>query len=430
MERKLCAILAADIVGYSALMHQDHISTITALNECRDIIDAIIGDYGGRIMFTAGDSVVAEFPSAGNSALCAQGMQVAINVRNDNPHAGPEMLFRIGLNVGDVVINKHDLLGEGVNIAARLEALADPGGVLLSGSVYDQIAFDPSITGNLTIEAMGLVDLKNIAEPARVYRLIITKPPVTADPKPLVNEANQLEVGALQFDTPDGPVMAVIGGELAIGRMVRGQPIAVGVTHPQVSRIGRQARIDFQEGIFVVTDLDSANGTFLNDDPLVSQQAQKLVYHDGRCKISVGGGREPAQEGHCRFIVDAVEAIDPVLRIALDSDILDEPGFASTAAIWTGLSEEIRRVWVLGAGQILIGSDLDCGISLPGAAQQNSKVAVERLQGRYLLSPFGLGEPLLNGEPLKKHTAARHGDVLVIGEQSITISTLHLAPGP
>jgi hypothetical protein len=202
------------------------------------------------------------------------------------------------------------------------------------------------------------------------------------------------------------------------------------VTHPQVSRIGRQARIDFQEGIFVVTDLDSANGTFLNDDPLVSQQAQKLVYHDGRCKISVGGGREPAQEGHCRFIVDAVEAIDPVLRIALDSDILDEPGFASTAAIWTGLSEEIRRVWVLGAGQILIGSDLDCGISLPGAAQQNSKVAVERLQGRYLLSPFGLGEPLLNGEPLKKHTTARHGDVLVIGEQSITISTLHLAPGP
>ena len=135
VERKLCAILAADIVGYSDHMNRDEVGTFHALRQCRDVVDPIISDYGGRTFFTAGDSVVAEFPSAGNCVLCAQEMQNAIDVRNDNPHDGPEMVFRIGLNVGDVVITGDDLIGGGVNIAARLEALAEPGGVYLSGSV-------------------------------------------------------------------------------------------------------------------------------------------------------------------------------------------------------------------------------------------------------------------------------------------------------
>ena len=424
VERKLCAILAADIVGYSDHMNRDEVGTFHALRQCRDVVDPIISDYGGRTFFTAGDSVVAEFPSAGNCVLCAQEMQNAIDVRNDNPHDGPEMVFRIGLNVGDVVITGDDLIGGGVNIAARLEALAEPGGVYLSGSVYDQIAQDTTVTDLLVIEEIGLKELKNIPEPIRVYRLIKSRHsvPIVADLQG--KEQSPPEIGALQMDTPNGPMMLVIGTELAIGREVGGEPVAVSVTNPRVSRVGRQARIDYQDGTFTITDLDSSNGTFLNDDLLLPQQAHALVYHDGRCEISVGGGREPPRKGLCRFIVDAIEAPDPVLRISLSRSILNKPEISSIVKTWTGLLEEVSKTWVLSAGRILVGGDLDCGVHLPGTTAEGFKVAVERLQGQYSLSSIGPAEAILNGTPFKEKRAVTQGDVLTLGEVSITIGTI------
>ena len=431
IERKLCAILAADVVGYSDLMHADEEATIQALKECRGVVDAIIESYGGRIIFAAGDSVVAEFALAGNCVLCAQDMQAAIDARNGKRHAGPDMLFRIGLNVGDVVINNDDLLGEGVNIAARLEALAVPGGVYLSGSVYDQVTADPTVTDHLTIEAIGNKKLKNIAEPIRVYQLIKSEPSEAlergpAEPPPDTGYLS--DTGALQFETPDGPVTLVIGKELAIGRIVNREadhlPIAVGVSHAQVSRIGRQALIEYLKGSFTITDLDSSNGTFLNDDPLVPRQSRDLTFEHGPCEISVGGGRNPPKKGDCRIIVNVIEAPDPTLRLSLDRSILEDPDLTRSAGVWADRRQDARRVWVLGTGRILIGGDPDCGVSLRGAARQAAKVAVDWVQGQYFLSPIGPGDVSLNGELLKEQTAVSDGDVLGYGELGITISTL------
>jgi class 3 adenylate cyclase len=430
VDRKLCAILAADIVGFSDHMHRDEIGTIRALKECREIVDAVIKDFGGRIIFTAGDSVVSEFASAGDSVLCAQDMQLAIDVRNENPHSGPEMLFRIGLNVGDVVINDADLLGEGVNIAARLEALADPGGVFISGSVYDQISHDPSVTEKTKIESIGLKNLKNIAEPQRVYCLIKSDQTLPTSKNSIPRIYTRPEIGALLLETPDGPVMLVIGEELSIGRKNDARPIAIGLAHSQVSRIGKQSRIRFQSDMFTITDLDSLNGTFLNDELLAAYQPQKMAFDDGRCEISIGGGREPKKKGICRFIVEEIEAPDPALRISIDRDILAQLDLARVENVWTGLKEDIRRTWVFGTGKIFIGGDVVSGVSSSGATDQPAKVVAERDQGQYFFTPVGLGLVLLNREILNERTAVAHGDTLTLGEQDIYITELKPAAEP
>jgi len=417
VERKLCAILAADIVGYSDHMHRDEVGTFHALRQCRDVVDPIISNYGGRTFSTAGDSVVAEFPSASNSLLCAQEMQRAIEVRNKNPHDGPEILFRIGLNVGDVVITGNDLIGGGVNIAARLEALAEPGGVFLSGSVYDQIVHDAGITDRLTIEDIGLKKVKNIDEPIRVYRLI--RVPTVANFQE--EEKSQQEIEALQLDTPSGPQILVISDKWAIGREGSGQPVAINVTHPRVSRIGRQAQITYQDGSFSITDLDSSNGTFLNEELLLPMQTQKLLFRNNRCEISLGGGREPARKGNCRFNVDSVDGPNQVLRIFLNPSILNKPDTIRKSEGWAGLLEEASRTWVLGASEIFIGGDPDCGVHIPDTTEKGFKVAVTRSQGKYLFSSIGPAEALLNGSAIGKQKEASHGDILTFGEVNISI---------
>ena len=148
------------------------------------------------------------------------------------------------------------------------------------------------------------------------------------------------------------------------------------------------------------------------------------MFHDGRCEISVGGGLEPPRKGLCRFIADAIETPDPVLRISLSRSILNKPDISSILETWTGLLEEVSQTWVLGAGRIFVGGDLDCGVFLPGTTAEGIKVAVERLQGQYSLSSIGPAEAILNGTPLKEKRAARQGDVLNLGEVSISIGTI------
>ena len=194
VERKLAAIFAADVEGYSRLMGRDEVGTLRTLTEYRAIIDRLIASHRGRIFNTAGDSLVADFASAVDAVQCAVAVQDATAKENSNRPAGAQMRFRIGIHVGDIMVQDDNLFGDAVNIAARLEALAEPGGICVSGVVQDHVG---------TKLPIGFVDLgpqhvKNIAHPIKAYR-------IDSDTSPT---ATPLEGASLPL--PDKPSIAVL----------------------------------------------------------------------------------------------------------------------------------------------------------------------------------------------------------------------------
>jgi adenylate cyclase len=170
MERRLTAILAADVVGYSRLMSADEAGTLTALKGVRaGFIDGKIAEHRGRVVKLTGDGILAEFPSVVNAVTCAVELQRGIRDRNADVPQDRRIQFRIGINLGDVIVEGDDIYGDGVNVAARLEGVARPGGIAISHSVRDQI-------GNrldLVFEDTGEQKLKNIERPIRVYNISI-----------------------------------------------------------------------------------------------------------------------------------------------------------------------------------------------------------------------------------------------------------------
>lgn len=169
MERKLAAILSADVVGYSRLMGADENATLQALRSHREVVDALIDGHRGRVFNTAGDSVVAEFPSAVEACLCAIEIQQELARRNEPVPMDKQLQFRIGINIGDVVVEGGNLFGDGVNIADRVQKLAEPGGVCVSRNVHDQL----SSKVEFRLEPMGEHRVKNIASPISVYRVLV-----------------------------------------------------------------------------------------------------------------------------------------------------------------------------------------------------------------------------------------------------------------
>lgn len=169
VQRRLAAILAADIAGYSRLMHEDESATVRDLKRHQSVILPLIGRHGGRIIDTAGDGIMAEFPSVIGATECAVEIQTLMAERNLQVPESRRMQFRIGINLGDVIHDETRIYGDGINIAARLEALAQPGGVLVSNTVHDQVR------GRLpfTFEDVGERQVKNIEQPVRVYELHI-----------------------------------------------------------------------------------------------------------------------------------------------------------------------------------------------------------------------------------------------------------------
>ncbi len=167
-ERRLTAILAADVVGYSRLMGLDEAATLAALNtQRRELIDPRIAGLKGRIVKLTGDGLLAEFTSVVNAVACAVDIQRSMRARNASVPVDRRIELRIGVNLGDVIVEGDDIFGDGVNVAARLESIAEPGGVCVSGSVREQV-------GNrlpLTFEDAGEQQLKNIAQPVQVYRI-------------------------------------------------------------------------------------------------------------------------------------------------------------------------------------------------------------------------------------------------------------------
>ena len=165
VRRKLAAILAADVAGYTRLSEQDEEGTARMLLAHRDVIGTLIRHYNGRVANTAGDSVIAEFGSSVEAVRCALDIQEAVRTNNLAIDPERQVQFRIGINVGDVIQQKDDLLGDGVNVAARLEGLAKPGGICLSGEVHDQIQ------GKLALDFQSIKTnrLKNVSRIIRAY---------------------------------------------------------------------------------------------------------------------------------------------------------------------------------------------------------------------------------------------------------------------
>jgi class 3 adenylate cyclase len=194
LQRKLAAILAADVEGYSRLMHIDEERTLAMLTSHRAVVDALIESANGQIFGTAGDSVLAEFPSVVQAFNCAIAIQLAIGRANVDIPTDNQMNFRIGINVGDVMVKNGDIFGDGVNIAARLEALADIGGVCVTRGVRDHIRDRVAAK----FDDMGEHSVKNIARPVRVFKVLFDAnyEPVLAAMKPREGQNKDVSLGS------------------------------------------------------------------------------------------------------------------------------------------------------------------------------------------------------------------------------------------
>ena len=169
VKRRLAAILAADIAGYSRLMGEDDVSTVRDLKGHQAAVLPLIAEFGGRIIDTAGDGILAEFPSAVGAVECATKLQMVMVARNQDNPENRRMQFRVGINLGDVIHDETRIYGDGINVAARLENIAEPGGICISEDVYRQIR------DKLTVPCrdLGEKELKNIARPVHVYALAL-----------------------------------------------------------------------------------------------------------------------------------------------------------------------------------------------------------------------------------------------------------------
>jgi len=198
--RKLRAILSADVKGYSLLMSDDEAFTVKTLKEYRTAMSELIEQHTGRVVDDPGDNLLAEFPSAVDAVQCAVEMQKALKEKNKNIPSEKRLEFRIGVNIGDVVHDGDRIYGCGVNIAARIEGIADPGGICISRNTYDHVK------GKLDLgfEYLGEHVVKNIKEPVRVYKVLIE----IAAPKPLIEEELELSdnpsIAVLPFDNMSG----------------------------------------------------------------------------------------------------------------------------------------------------------------------------------------------------------------------------------
>jgi adenylate cyclase len=170
VQRRLAAVLAADVVGYSRLMEVDEAGTLARLKTVRlELIDPAITNCKGRIIKTTGDGLLVEFQSVTEALRCAVDFQERMARRNRDMAASRALLYRIGINLGDVIVEDDDIFGDGVNVAARLESLAEPGGICISAAVRDQVA-DRVPVG---FQDLGEQHVKNISRPIRVYKVVL-----------------------------------------------------------------------------------------------------------------------------------------------------------------------------------------------------------------------------------------------------------------
>ena len=214
--RKLAAILSADAVGFSRQMHRDETGTHARLRSCREIIDRLVAEHDGRIVGSAGDSVLADFPSVVEALTCAVDIQRALRERNAALPPEHRLEFRVGINLGDVIIDGEDIYGDGVNVAARLQQLAEPGGILVSRTVHNHVRGKL----DLAFEPLGEHQVKNIPEPVAVFRVRLDGPHPSA-PEPSEAAADACQAGPARDGGPAFLLAGAAAGLLVHARRSR-----------------------------------------------------------------------------------------------------------------------------------------------------------------------------------------------------------------
>jgi adenylate cyclase len=265
MERRLAAILAADVVGYSRLMEADEEATARTLSTYREIIEGLVASHHGRVFGSAGDSVIAEFISPVEAVRCAVDIQRELEVHNVDLPEDRRMRLRIGVNLGDVMVEGDNLLGDGVNIAARLETLAEPGGICLSRTVRDQIRDKL----DLVLDDLGEVEVKNIARPVRAFRVVLDDAAV----RPTVPRAIQtvrtwrrpaIVVALVMLVFAAGIIVWARPWEADIAQATRTDQVGIAVL-PFENMSGDPEQDYFSDGITedVIADLSRISGLFV-----------------------------------------------------------------------------------------------------------------------------------------------------------------------
>ena len=173
VKRKLSAILSADVAGYSRLMGEDEVSTVRTLEAYRKVMSDLIEQFRGRVVDSPGDNLLSEFSSVVDAVQCAVEIQEDLRIRNAELPEKRKMQFRIGINLGDVIAEGYRIYGDGVNVAARIESLAEAGGICLSRSAYDQVKRKIDIK----YDYLGEHEVKNIDDPVRIYRVLMDSIP-------------------------------------------------------------------------------------------------------------------------------------------------------------------------------------------------------------------------------------------------------------
>jgi len=199
--RRLAAILAADVAAFSRLMEADEEGTLTRLRAIRaELFDPAIGAHNGRLVKTTGDGLLVEFSSVVNALRCATEVQARMAERNAPASMDQRIEFRIGIHQGDIVVEDGDIFGDGVNVSARLEGLAEPGGICVSARVQE----DAAGKLDLAFEDMGAQALKNIARPVRVYRISAGPVPASAQTRPKLAFPEKPSLAVLPFQNMSG----------------------------------------------------------------------------------------------------------------------------------------------------------------------------------------------------------------------------------
>ncbi len=253
MERKLTAILSADVEGYSRLMGEDEEATIRTLTSHRQVMTFLIPRNRGRVVDSPGDNLLAEFGSVVDAVKCAAVVQSTLRAENANLPENRSMEFRIGINLGDVIVEGERIYGDGVNIAARMEGLAEPGGICISGTVFEHIKGKVSVN----FEDLGPQHVKNIAEPIRAYRVVLDQGTALAKPQ------KKVEVPRRQPPTVELPEKVTLPEEKLNAGTVEPTPLSVagketarlGVNDSLYGRtfVGRERELRQLQGAFDAT---------------------------------------------------------------------------------------------------------------------------------------------------------------------------------
>jgi len=334
--RRLAAIVAADVAGYSKLMRRDDSGTLSALKaHRRDVIDPKVAEYGGRVVKSIGDGLLMEFPSVVDATRCAVDVQRALAARNADVHADRRIAFRMGVNVGDVIIDGDDIFGDGVNVAARLEALAEPGGICVSRRVYEEV----SGKVEAAFADRGLQRVKNIEPGVHVYALQLDG--TTAASAGVATPA--AEVSSLYGRADDVSALCALVAQKALVTVVG--PAGVGKTR-LAEAVAHASRNAFGDAVRVVELASLADPGLV---PLTIARALDLVVGEPDAALdvlvqSLAGQRLLLVLDNCEHVLDeAGRIVDALRRGASGVHIL-----ITSQEVLRHVDEQVYRLSTLG----------------------------------------------------------------------------------